>query len=168
MSIKIEDESNVDQYLNVFKQLQSKQLQIGIFGEDDSKMLMIARVNEFGVKIDVTDKMRGYLHSIGIHLKEETSQINIPERSFMRNGFDKNYKKIQRKAEKLLERVLTLELSVNVFYKTLGEYIVSIIQEFLTNLRKPANHPATIDQKGSSNPLIGEGRLRQSITYKVV
>jgi hypothetical protein len=167
MSIRVEDESNVDEYLTLLKELANKELQIGVFGEDDSELLMIARVNEFGCRIEVTEKMRNYLHAKGLHLNSDTKEINIPERSFMRDSFDKRHEEMAQEAENLLERVLELEIDVDTFYKTLGEIVVGKVQKFLTELDKPKNHSFTVKQKESSNPLIDEGRLRQAINYKV-
>lgn len=42
------------------------------------------RVHEFGAVIRVTPRMRGYLHSIGIHLRRRTDRVHIPKRPFMR------------------------------------------------------------------------------------
>ena len=164
----MKDVNRVPLLLDRLEELEKKSLEFGIFGEDDSEVLMIARVNEFGVQIEVTERMRGYLHSIGIHLRADTEHINIPERSFVRGYFDFNQRDIITNAEKLLENVILLKISVNTFYSTLGEYIVGKMKSYLTRLREPSNHPKTIEQKGSSNPLIDTGRLRDSITYKVV
>jgi len=166
--MKVHDETKVPEFLEMLDELFNTHLEIGVFGEDDSEMVMIASVHEFGVKIKVTDKMRAYLHSIGIHLKPSTKTIKIPERSFIRAGYDKEKENIIRESEKLLEKVMKLELPVKVFFETLGELIVGMIQKYLTDLSSPPLHPATIASKGSSNPLIDTGRLRESITYKVV
>ena len=56
-------------------------IEVGVFGGRAG----IATVHEFGKVIDVTPKMRGYLNSIGIHLKKSTTKIIIPERSFLRS-----------------------------------------------------------------------------------
>lgn len=166
--MKIHDENNVPKFLEMLEELSSTHLEIGIFGEDDSEILMIANVNEFGCKIKVTDKMRNYLHVIGIHLKKTTKEISIPERSFIRGGFQEHKSKMESEGEKLLEQVINFQLPVNTFFNTLGEYIAGLIQDYMTDLRTPPNHPVTIANKKSSNPLINTGRLRQSITYKVV
>ncbi len=44
----------------------------------------IAWVHEFGCTIRVTERMRAYLHGQGLHLKQSTEYIVIPERSFLR------------------------------------------------------------------------------------
>ena len=165
----MKDETRVPEFLKMLKELTSYHLEIGIFGEDDSEMLMIANVNEFGIQIEVTNKMRNYLHAMGLHLKASTKHINIPERSFLRSSFDLNKNDFINKGQPLLEKVIALELPVREFYNTLGEYIVGQVQEHLTSIREPKNHPFTIEQKGSSNPLIARtGHLRESITHKVV
>lgn len=152
----------------MLEELSTTHLEIGIFSDSGGDILMIANVNEFGLNIKVTDKMRNYLHYIGIHLKKETTEIKIPERSFIRGTVDSKMNDIKSKGETLLGKVIHLELPVSVFFDTLGEYVVGLVQEYMTDLKSPPNHPATIANKGSSNPLISTGRLRQSITFRQV
>lgn len=166
--MRVHDQTRVPEFLQMLDDLFKTHLEIGVFGEDDSEIVMIASVHEFGVDIRVTDKMRNYLHSIGIHLKGDTTHVKIPERSFLRGSYDQEKENIVIESERLLRRVIALELPVNTFYQTLGELIVGKVQRYLTDLRNPPNTPATITNKGSSNPLINTGRLRQSITYKIV
>ena len=168
MSFKVKDENNIPKLLKVLDELESNKIEIGIFGSDDSTVLMIATVQEFGCKIDVTPKMRAYLHSQGLHLKASTTQINIPERSFIRSGFDEQKDKYEKRAAKMLDKVLHLELPVDAFFNTLGEYITGQLQDYLTDVRTPPNHPFTTAQKGSSNPLMSSGRMRQAIKHRVV
>lgn len=164
----MKDKSRVPELLKVLEELDSYSIQIGIFGEDDSDILMIARVHEFGVKVTVTPKMRGYLHHIGIHLKPSTQHINIPERSFIRASFDEEQAKIISAGEKLIKQVIMLRTPVRTFFDVMGEYIVGLVRNYLVDLQSPSNHPVTVQRKGSSNPLIDTGRLRDSITHKVV
>ena len=42
-----------------------------------------------------------------------------------------------------------------------------IIQRQIVLLREPPNAPSTIENKGSSNPLINLGFMRQSVTWKI-
>lgn len=165
---KITDNNNIPKLLQVLDDLESHQIEIGIFGSDDSTILMIATVQEFGCKIEVTPKMRTYLHSQGLHLKASTTHITIPERSFIRSGFDAQVDQYEERAARLLDKVLHLELPVNTFFDTLGQYIAGRLQEYLTSVDTPPNHPFTIARKGSSNPLIDTGRMRQAITHRVV
>lgn len=166
----MKDESRVKEWLKMWEELNSYHLEVGIFGEDDGNMLMIANVNEFGMNITVTPKMRGYLAAVlDIHLKKETTTINIPERSFVRGSYDKNLNGIIERGEDMLEKVLALEEPVDSFFKKFGEIIRDMTKEYLIDLRDPPNHPATLKAKApKSNPLVNHSHLVGSITYKVV
>lgn len=50
----------------------------------------------------------------------------------------------------------------------LGAYLQGQIQASIVALRDPPNAESTVDRKGSSNPLIDSGQLRQSIVFEVV
>ncbi len=149
--------------------LNNHHLEIGILsGQAESEIVMIAAVHEFGVQISVTPKMRAYLHHIGIHLKAETDTINIPERSFIRDGWDAKNDDVLKKIEHLLGMVLDGKLDAMTFYEAIGGQVVSYLQEYLVALSTPPLAQSTIDRKGSSNPLVDTGRLGDSITWKVV
>jgi len=165
---QIHDVNKIPQILDVIKELQETKLQVGIFAEEGSELFMIAMVNEYGTSINVTPKMRAYFHYQGIHLKGTTTQIKIPERSFIRAGFEYGRNDLEKLVEKALPLVLNLRLSVDEFYKMLGEMAVGKIHEHIQRLRTPPNSPMTIANKKSSKLLIDTGRLTQSITYKVV
>ena len=139
------DENNIPKLLNALRELEETRLEIGIFGEEDTELLMIASVHEFG-----------------------SVKINVPSRSFIRAGFDENINKIQRQAENLLDGVLAFRIDVKAFYEALGGVCVTLFQQFLTELQQPALKEETVIRKGSSNPLIDTGRLRSSITWRVV
>lgn len=70
-------------------------IRVGIIGKQayekhphsDLTMAHLGAIHEFGATIQVTEKMRAYLHYIGIHLKPETTTITIPARSFLRDTF---------------------------------------------------------------------------------
>lgn len=70
-------------------------IRVGIIGSQayekhphsDLTMAHLGAIHEFGATIQVTEKMRAYLHHIGIHLKPETTTITIPARSFLRDTF---------------------------------------------------------------------------------
>jgi len=74
---------------------QKVSIRVGIMGEQASQKhpdsdltnAQLGAIHEFGATINVTDKMRAYLHHIGIHLKKDTTTITIPARSFLRDTF---------------------------------------------------------------------------------
>lgn len=59
-------------------------------------------------------------------------------------------------------------LSMRQIHEQLGLVASASVQQYMVDLRTPPNAPSTITAKGSSNPLIDTGELRQSVTYKVV
>jgi len=50
----------------------------------------------------------------------------------------------------------------------IGSIAVGKAQQYMTELQDPPNAPSTAKKKGSSNPLIDTGALRQSVTYSII
>lgn len=202
MSFKIEkDENHIPELIKIIEELGRTEIQIGIFGSDDSEILMIANVNEFGctirpkgkrLAIPLNKKARekapreftdlytlktkdGSLYLVRNKGKDQiefmywlATEVHIPERAFIRGGFDENKDRFAQKAASLLKKVFKQELSLDDFFIILGEYIVSELQKYMVNLKEPPNAPITIHAKQKSNPLVNTGRLHDAITYKVV
>ena len=91
--INKKNKQTIKALLNLMKDLDQKySIRIGIQGEEaaqehpDSGLTNaeLGAIHEFGATINVTEKMRAYLHHIGIHLKPNTTSIVIPTRSFLR------------------------------------------------------------------------------------
>lgn len=127
----------------------------------------LAAIHEYGCKIKVTPKMRAFMHSQGMHLKKSTTTIVIPERSFIRAGYDDRRQGVLKHTDVLLKDVLGGKMSEDDFLKTVGIYLSSEIKEYATNLSSPANSSYTVQQKGSSNPLWDTGQMIGGITYEV-
>lgn len=70
---------------------QEYSIKIGIIGEQASQThkdsglnnASLGAIHEFGVTVKVTEKMRKYLNYLGIHLRKDTTEIEIPQRSFL-------------------------------------------------------------------------------------
>lgn len=144
-------------------ELNGRRVNVGVFGEQ----AWLAGIHEYGCKIKVTDKMRAYLHSQGLHLKDSTEYITIPERAFLRNGYDSGKEDAVRNAEAILPAVLEGRMDTDDFLKMIGTVLSSSIKDYAASLDSPPNHPFTIGQKGSSNPLVDTGDMIGSITYEV-
>lgn len=127
----------------------------------------LAAIHEYGCRINVTPKMRAYLHHIGIHLKPSTTVIVIPERSFIRAGYEHSIGRVTEHAEVLIDDVLGGTMTVDQFLKIIGIELSSEIKEYATNLDSPPNSAMTIQQKGSSNPLWDTGQMIGGITYEI-
>lgn len=165
-------------------------IKVGIIGEkareihpdSDLTNAELGAVHEFGATINVTKKMRNYLHSQGIHLNKDTTTVVIPTRSFLRMPLLRNEGK-----KELLNVVKTQisnefkakELSPSVANKILDETIHFLaetaylqilnafesggfgnwapISEFTEKKRYNADNP----------PLTNKGDLRKSISYEI-
>ena len=92
--------------------------------------------------------------------------IGVPERPFMDIAYAKNKGKYRKEILKAYTRIDKLDQIK--FLNKLGIEAVGDIQDTIVSLRSPANSQATIDAKGSSNPLVDSGHMRQSTTYQVI
>lgn len=145
--------------------LDGKKVSVGVLGGGENAWL--AGIHEYGCKIEVTPKMRKYLASQGLYLKKTTTHITIPERAFLRNGYDTNKDEVIRKAEAVLGDVIGGTMSTEQLFELVGLLLSSKIKDYARELDSPPNHPFTVKRKGSSNPLVSTGDMIGSITYKV-
>ena len=165
MKVKIKDKNKMKKSLNDIKQLSKKKATVGYHNKDQTAM--IAGVHEFGARIKVTDKMRGFLAANGMPLKDSKKEIVIPERSFLRTGAALAEEDVQKAAEKFIMDVITGKKTPDVFLEILGEAMKERIQENAEDLRGPKNHPFTVDMKGENHPLEDSGKMIDSIEVKV-
>lgn len=129
----------------------------------------LAAIHEYGCKIPVTDKMRAYLHGIGVHLKPSTTLIVIPERSFLRAGYDQSKDDILRKASRLLPDVLEGALPEEKFFEVVGTQLRDAIKEYAIDLSDPPKKEWPTRPAGFDNPLIGSSSadMVNGIEYEV-
>lgn len=144
--------------------MKSRNVKVGALQGDNA---WLAGIHEYGCDIPVTPKMRAFLHSQGLHLKDSTTVIRIPERSFLRNGHDENIDRVMTQTNRAISQVLAGKMSVDDMLDLCGQQLATAIKTYMRDLSDPANHPYTVEQKGSSNPLIQTGGLLESITWKV-
>lgn len=123
---------------------------IGLFGEQGSDLVIYAASNEFG-----TD--------------------TIPERSFLRSTFDEQKKEIRQKVDRAKVDILLGKVTRDRFLTRTGLWFERLVKEKIERSKDWAvpNAPSTIAQKTTSSgvgdqPLVDTGRMRQSITHKIV
>lgn len=145
------------------KGLKNKKVKVGALKGNHA---WLAGIHEYGVRIKVTPKMRAFLHYQGLHLKDSTTEIVIPERSFLRTGHDENADRIIKQTERALGQVVAGEMSVDDMLDLYGQQMATAIKTYIRDISTPPNHPYTIEQKGSSNPLVDTGNLISSIDWK--
>jgi len=143
--------NNIPRVIQSLKDLKKYDIEVGIFGSSGTEYVIIAGVQEFGITI-----------------RKERGSIVIPERSFLRSTFDDKNNEWFKFMRKQMEHVINGRINAQMLCERLGAKMVGDIQEKLTDINSPPNAPATIAKKGSSNPLIDTGGLRQRITCKVV
>lgn len=91
----------------------------------------------------------------------------IPERPFLRNAVRNNQGKYQRGLRTSAAKIILGETSLRTVLDKLGILAQGDIQAEITSLSSPPNSPVTIALKGSSNPLIDSGAMRQAVTWVV-
>ena len=83
----------------------------------------------------------------------------------MRGSHDENVDRIIKQTERALGQVLAGKMSEDDLLDLFGQQMVSAIRRYMGTTEP--NHPFTIEQKGSSTPLVGrEKSLRNGITWK--
>ena len=127
----------------------------------------LAGIHEYGCNIPVTPKMRAFLHYKGYHLSKSTTSIQIPERSFIRSGHDTYADEVMQKASKLLGQVVSGKMSSDQLLNFVGLSLSTKIKKYARDLSSPPNSSMTVNEKGSSNPLVDTGNMIESITFEV-
>jgi len=120
---------------------------VGVHGATDSEMVVIAASNEYGT----TSSGTGPGH-------------NVPERSYLRSTVDQGQAEILDDLQAAVVKALDgadLEQQLGL----VGEKWVGRVKMTIRDLSDPPNAPSTIAAKGADNPLIDQGRLRNSITW---
>lgn len=91
----------------------------------------------------------------------------IPERPFMRNSMRNNLSKYMNALKSSATSIMNGRSTTRQNLMKLGVLAASDIQDEIKSLKSPPNAPSTIKAKGSSNPLIDTGEMRQSVTWKI-
>ncbi len=87
----------------------------------------------------------------------------IPARPFLVPGVESAFGDITDAVAEALQS----DLNLNQTLDQIGAFAAGGVQTYMTELKNPPNSAYTIEQKGSSNPLIDTGALRASITWKI-
>ena len=119
-------------------------VEVGFFSEaryeDGTPVAAVAAWNEFGTE-------------------------TIPERPFFRRAIAE----MEDGVAKVVKAGIDTEKMVvdDRLADRVGAYAQGQIQESITALKDPPNAPGTVRQKGSRNPLLDTGHMRNSVTWKV-
>ncbi|MCD7958474.1 MAG: hypothetical protein LUF89_02875 [Ruminococcus sp.] len=165
MQVKVEAKQNpLKQMRQQAKKLDGKEVAVGALTGEHA---WLAGIHEYGCHIPVTDKMRAWLHYQGIHLKKNTTEIMIPERSFIRSGFDSHIEEAVQNFHVMLDSFLQSDKSETVILSQFGKQLASMIQAYAAQLSDPPKSDASIALGASSNPLVDTGEMINGITYSI-
>lgn len=131
-----------------FKKLKKRlkgpdRVDIGVFAKQGSDLVIYAAANEFGTS-------------------------RIPERSHLRAGIDEGKEKIDKFIASSFNRMFAGRSTKVIELGRLGLLGTSLVVGKINKGPFVKNKPSTIQQKGSSKPLIDTGRLRASYTHRIV
>lgn len=159
--------TNINKFPEMVANLQNvdgKKVNVGVIGEQ----AWLAGIHEYGCKIPVTPKMRAWLHGHDIHLKPTTTQIVIPERSFLRKGFDENVEKVMKKIQRFADLIIHGKISDEEFLGSVGELLRDAIKKYALDLKEPAKSAATLKlHPNATNPLVQTGDMIEHIGFEV-
>lgn len=97
-----------------------------------------------------------------------TKSVTIPERSFLRAGFDSCHKKVCDDWSKaVLPKYFEPYGRYDTALKQYGVQLASQIKKYARGLKEPPKSKITISVCGKRNPLIQTGEMINSITYKI-
>ena len=119
-------------------------VKVGFFStaryEDGTPVAAVAAWNEFGTE-------------------------TIPERPFFRNALAES----ERSVGRILQAGLDTKKMVvgERLAGRVGAHVQGKIQDSITALKEPPNAPETVRRKGSSDPLLDTGTLRNSVAWEV-
>lgn len=166
MGVKVRTKkNNLSQMEKEFNSLNGKKVQVGVLGGGEHAWL--AGIHEYGCTIEVTDKMRSWLAAHGLYLKKSTTAIHIPERSFLRTGYDTNIDDVLKRVDRLLPLV-GKGMSADDFCITIGLLLSDRIKDYAEELSAPPKHPFTLKlHPNKTNPLVDTGGMINAITYRV-
>ena len=163
----IKDENHLPTVMRNIKEYCSKTVEVGVFGDDNSEMPMIFHVQEFGAKIKVTPKMRWYLGALGLHLKKDTTVVNVPERSTLRKAFN-NTANVDA-CFTVAGNVYDINKDAMQGLDAMGVKMADFVKKNIASNTPPPNHPFTTAQKGGKEKtLINHGVLLNSVRHEVV
>lgn len=102
--------TNTLKNLKKLEQRKNVYFQTGVFGSDDSEMVQIAAIHEFGGQIKV--KKNRYVPVLGVTLKAGTI-ITMPERKWLTIAFERNREVIDKIIKSNLKKIGEGKLTID-------------------------------------------------------
>lgn len=155
---------------------------VGIDGAQDSELVKVATIQEFGSQEwTITSKQAYFMARFLMQIDPEAEparfwgtfrslrgrKMKIPERSFIRAAIDEHRDRIQAMLRRTFDVVAIGQAPTDQVAAQFGMAIETLIKDFAVNLKNPPNAPLTRFVKQSDNPLVDTGRMINSIRYIV-
>lgn len=132
-------------YFRELKKMTDMEIQVGFQGdqkyEDGTSIAQVAAINEFGAS-------------------------DIPERPFMRQSFENHEGELQAACD-AAQRLVSSGGSAEQALQQIGVIAKGLVQDEIVNGGFAPNAESTIKKKGSEQPLIDTGTMRQSVNFVV-
>lgn len=197
MRVKVKTKTRIPEMKNQARKLNGKVLSVGIFDGDMAEIAavhefgaVITPKNKQWLCIPLKRRYRGVnprsLDLFFLRTDNNTAwlcknvgrdriefcymlakKVVIPERSFLRAGWDNCERDFFKFAEKQIEKWVKQGNNPEIMLDALGLELQGYIQEYAIDLSSPPNSNITKTVKGSSNPLVDTGQMIGSIEYKV-
>lgn len=116
----------------------------------------------------------GAIHEFGAGIRHGRSggmTITVPERSWLRSNHDKNVMKYNKRLDRSYDRILRGKSTVLGSLTGFAEKVAGDVRRNITDLSEPPITEATKQSrvvKGTSNPLVDTGTMRQSVRGRVL
>lgn len=95
-------------------------------------------------------------------------EVNIPARPFIRTAMDDNRDKYKGLMLQGINAIIGGRKTAKQVLEILGNTAVSDIRKQMVKWSDPPNAGATVERKGTNNPLVDKGILSRAVTYKVL
>jgi len=162
----IDEDKGFKRLMHELSRIGDPSITIGIHDKDNKPY-------ERGQGTAATTAQIGTFHEFGTLDRFEDSspatggKRGVPQRSFLRSTMDENQDKHADLMARATGKILDGALPVKVALGLVGAKVAADVQKKIKSGIKPALTQQTIEEKGSSKPLIDTGQLRQSISYEV-
>ena len=171
----ITDIDHTPEFLAELKKACAKEIHAGILGKENSDIVKIATINEWGARIDynahpkVLKWFYANMRDQGIQaLPKGTPKgyFIIPERAAIRKAFDNNdnISSVFKFGQEAFNNTGDIVKAIHA----MGSKMVSKIQESYRSNIAPSNHPLTVAMKGGKDKtLVASGKLQQAVSYEL-
>lgn len=149
--------------------------------DDGTPIGGIAAVQNYGAKIPVTDKLRGYFGAnFNIHFKKSTQYLIIPPTHFMEACVNKNTENWKAQIQKAWTSVFLGNIEPDKAMEMIGMLIEGDIAQAIADVSGPPLSPITIqarlhtyknekvpEETGIGKRLAGTGQMFNAVSHKV-